>query len=294
MAIVNPNLDLQASIGVKGIIDTYQVGNRWYCRKWPRKPMQPNSPAQLAQRQRMKDMLAARQALPQWYVDIYRRVSCPHGYSYDDLLRSSLYTLTWIPETIEEQKNRIMRYWSEPLLPVVTNLTQWDGVPLITLFKQKDLDYMIAYEAKPAWFHAAGKWRFASMYRTCQSYHGLQYSIIGYDCYKGKKSKPVYMPVDRWQHYTWEMWIDCCPEDIEYRRIYALVLGYGSPTLGTVSWIGYTERPPFYKPKYAIILPPTIINAEKWHWLQSHVYPPSKPMDTFTPAGKIAPRLLYD
>lgn len=74
-------------------VDVYYANGLSIAREWPRKPRQPNSPAQINARNAMKSSIAWEKLIPYPLMQLYRSLDTPPTASYRDMMRKVTMTI---------------------------------------------------------------------------------------------------------------------------------------------------------------------------------------------------------
>jgi len=78
---------------IPGVVDVYQVGDKWVARSWPKVQNQPNSAAQLLWRKKFKDAHAMVKNWQGVYMDSWQAIDCPPGKMWIDIALHSILTM---------------------------------------------------------------------------------------------------------------------------------------------------------------------------------------------------------
>ena len=75
---------------IPGIVDVYQVGDKWVARSWPKVQNQPNSAAQLFWRKKFKDAHALIKTWTGAHMAAWQAIECPTGKMWIDIAMTSI------------------------------------------------------------------------------------------------------------------------------------------------------------------------------------------------------------
>jgi len=180
---LGPGLDLIEPVYFHGIVDIYDRGNQRIARKWPCRPKQPRTAKQVAHWEKFKASIRWRKALPGWWLELWKTINTPKGYSWDDMMRR-----TWWRKL---SATRIMPYATGPNLHYYYCEDTWEGRLPKGLYVRVNSPvdhypefYWPHYKHAPNGYTIAFKWE-----------------IVGYKCFPGKKKTPQYELVfpDGWE-----------------------------------------------------------------------------------------------
>ena len=175
--ILDTPLNVKGPYQLRGTVDVYKKGNQWIARKWPRKPVQPNSSAQLAVRDAFKKMLAARAAMRSGEIEMWKETPQKMGKSWDDFWRSN-----WLKnyKKLGAPWLSYHSYWTMPKLGYLTqNAFGVVGYFLLFFTDQRD-GYFTNWH--PSVFGATDVLPYVPIWQQ-----------NGMLCFKGKGSLPHYV-----------------------------------------------------------------------------------------------------
>jgi len=177
--ILDTPLDIKGPYQLRGTIDVYKRGNQWLARKWPRKPIQPNSAAQLAVRDAFKKMLAARAAMREGEREMWQQTIQKPGKTWDDYWRSN-----WLKGYKQSGAPWLSKHsWYK--MPKIGYLTRADEIgnvyKMIVLFRDNRDPYPYS-------------WNFSMYHTPLLKNDTFQFYENGKLCFKGKGRLPHYIP----------------------------------------------------------------------------------------------------
>jgi len=209
--ILTQPLNIKWPSSPRGIIDIYPQSGKIIARKWPRKPTQPNSDAQLKIRDRFRSMNKMRKQLNSCEKSFWESMPLPADLSWDDIFRKELLKFLQTQETNSffgrAQLICPVRWavWSHP------PQAPWNPAMPTLLWQGPSID----------WMTKNVKVRIAAINDTPT----FGWNNLGLQCNTGKRPKPHYAPQVSGREYAWTCAGDKEIHDPYFRTCHFLGLG---------------------------------------------------------------------